>query len=358
MKIILSGGGTLGPVVPLLAIADVYRQRDKDVKFVWLGTKNGPERALVEQRGIRFIPISSGKLRRYFSIRNFFDLFILGFAFFQSIYILWREKPNLLISVGGYVSVPVHWAAGFLAMPTWVHQQDVDIGLANKLMFGFTTKITTALADTFKGVKKFRVEWIGNPSRNLSVKNSSLSRKKFDIPEGAPVIFVLGGGTGSTSINELILAAVPQLDPKWYVIHLLGKNRPSELATRASAVFTNYKVYSFFTEEMKDAYAIADVVVSRAGFSTLSELASLSKAAIILPMFGTHQENNAKYFSDRGGVVLLDSTENDGLKAAQIIKNLILTPKKRADLGKKLHELLPQTKPEKIIEIITSLTKI
>lgn len=358
MKIILSGGGTLGPVMPLLAIAETYRAQYPDTKFIWVGTKNGPERAIVESYGIPFFTIGAGKWRRYVSLWNILDLFKIIISFFQSVYFLWREQPNLLISCGGYVSVPLHWAAGFLAMPAWVHQQDVRIGLANKCMFGLAKKITTALRETAANLPARKTEWIGNPSRDLTVADATASRKKFGIPDGAPVIFALGGGTGSASINKLILDAVPHWPDNWHVIHLVGKERPRELQERAANVFDNYHVYQFFNEEMRDAYAAADVVIARAGFGTLTELAALAKPAIIMPMFDTHQEDNARLFAKHNGVILIEKGTNSGLKLAQIVKDLIEVPEKRAELGSKLHQILPRARPEKIIEIINNLTKL
>lgn len=357
MKIILSGGGTLGPVVPLLAIAEKYKKYDSSVEFLWIGTKNGPEKKLIDENGIPFVAIGAGKWRRYFSILNITDIFKLMVAFFQSLIFLIKEKPDLLISAGGYVSVPLHWAATLLAMPQWVHQQDIEVGLANKLMMPFASKITTATEDTINKLPNRHTEWIGNPSRDLTVLDKKVSRKKFGIPENSPVIFALGGGTGSISINQLILAAVPQLNSNWHVIHLTGRDRPGELSEKAAEVFNNYHVYEFFTEEMKDAYALADVVVARAGFSTLTELAALSKPAIILPMFGTHQEENAKTFAEKGGIIMLGKSTSNGLRAAQIIKELIESEEKRKELGKNLNRILPSTKDEKIVQIIKSLTK-
>ena len=137
---------------------------------------------------------------------------------------------------------------------------------------------------------------------------------------------------------------------------MLGKDRPHELAERAAGIFKNYHVYEFFVDEMKDAYAAADVVVARAGFSTLTELAALKKPAIILPMFRTHQEENAKAFVKNDGIIMLDNGVS-GLKLAQILKGLISDKEHLKHLGEALHNLLPITKPEKIIEIINELTK-
>lgn len=357
MKIVFSGGGTLGPVIPLIAIAEAYRAKDPKVQLVWVGTKNGPEREIVEQYGISFFTMTAGKWRRYFSWWNFFDIFKVIVAFFKSIIFIWQEQPDILISGGGFVSVPLHWAGRILGVPTWIHQQDVEPGLANRLMAGFAKKITTALRE---GAYKFdakKTEWLGNPSRDLSGVDLESARARFDIPAGSPVIFALGGGTGSARLNEMVLEALPSWPRDWHVIHLVGKDRPSELQTRAMGVFTNYHVHKFFTVEMKDAFALADLVIARAGFSTITELASLSKAAVILPMAGTHQEKNVKMFSDNNAVVALDERTDNGLKLAQVVKNLILQPEQRERLGRRLNEILPRAKPERIVEIVDELVK-
>ncbi len=357
MKIVFSGGGTLGPVVPLIAIAEACRMQDPKVQLVWVGTKNGPEREVVEQYDIPFFTMTAGKWRRYFSWWNFFDIFKVITAFFKSIVFIWQEQPDLLISGGGFVSVPLHWAGWILGVPTWIHQQDVEPGLANRLMASIAKKITTALRE---GVDKFtnkKTEWLGNPSRDLTGADLVAARTRFNIPEGKPVIFALGGGTGSSRLNELILEALPAWPRDWQVIHLVGKDRPSELQERAMGVFPNYHVYKFFTTEMKEAFALADVVVARAGFATITELAALSKAAILLPMAGTHQEKNVKMFTDNNAVVALNETADNGLKLAQIVKDLINQPEVRTRLGKRLNEVLPRAKPERIIEIVEELVK-
>lgn len=357
MKIILSGGGTLGPVVPLLAIREAYLAKYPDTKFVWVGTAGGPEKELVEKNNLPYFAIGAGKWRRYLSPLNILDLFKIAIAFFQSLFFLWQEKPDLVISAGGFVSVPLHWAGAILGVPAWVHQQDVRLGLANRLMFPFAKKITTALSETAALLPAKKTEWIGNPSRELAVEDIRAARANFGIPEDVPVIFALGGGTGSASINKIILDSLQHWPEDWHVIHLVGRLRPREIAERAAKVFPNYHVYQFFDKEMAAAYAIADVVVARAGFATLSELAMLGKAAVILPMYGTHQEENAGLFAEEGGIMVLEKGTDNGLKLATIVKELINSPEERAALGHKLRELLPRAKPEKIVEIIDSLAK-
>ena len=354
MKILLSGGGTLGPVVPLLAIAEIYKKHDLQAEFMWVGTENGPEKELVEQYQIPYFTIISGKLRRYISLWNFFDVFKIIFGFFQSLFLLWQEKPDLLITAGGFISAPLHFAAFAFGIPAWVHQQDFQAGLANRLMSYPARKITTALRETQKYFSEKKTEWIGNPVRDLSVKNINESRKKFNIPDGPPVILAMGGGTGSTRVNQLVIEALSVWPREYHVIHLVGKERPRELQENAAKVFPNYHVYQFLKEDIKDAYAIADVVITRAGFATITELAALGKPAILLPMSHTHQEVNAGLLAGQQAAIVMDERMADGLKLARIVIDLMAYPETRQYLGERLRTVLPPAKPEKIIEIIES----
>ncbi|MEK7131876.1 MAG: UDP-N-acetylglucosamine--N-acetylmuramyl-(pentapeptide) pyrophosphoryl-undecaprenol N-acetylglucosamine transferase [Patescibacteria group bacterium] len=355
MKILFSGGGTLGPVVPLLAIAEIYKKHDPQTEFMWVGTEFGPEKELVAQYQIPFFTIISGKLRRYISLWNFFDIIKIIVGFFQSLFLLWQAKPDLLVTAGGFVSVPLHFAAFALGIPTWVHQQDFEAGLANRLMSYPARKITTALRETQKYFKEEKTEWIGNPVRDLSVANINESRKKFNIPDGAPVILAMGGGTGSVRINQLVIEALSAWPRNYHVIHLVGRERPCELQENAAKVFPNYHVYQFLKEEIKDAYAIADVVITRAGFATLTELVALGKPAILLPMSHTHQEVNAKLLADYQAAVVMDERMADGLKLARTVVDLIAYPETRQYLGARLRVVLPPAKPAKIIEIINNI---
>ena len=355
MKIMLSGGGTLGPVTPLLAIYEKYRQHNKECGFVWVGSKKGVEREVVESYSIPYYTISSGKFRRYLSFLNIIDVFKIIFGFFQSLILLWQEKPTLLITAGGFVSVPLHFAAFTMGIPTWVHQQDVGVGLANKIMGMTASKITTALQNSIKDFNKKKTEWIGNPVRDLSVSDTQKSYELFGIPNNAKVVLAFGGGTGSNKLNNLLIEALPHIDRNWHIIHLTGKNRDDEQAKGAQDKFSNYHPYRFFTTEMRDAYAIANVVVGRGGFVTISELAALSKPAVLLPMSNTHQEQNVKLLSDNKAAVIFDEKKVNGLDLAHIISELIQNVELSTYLGKKLHKILPPLQNEKLIEIIDQL---
>jgi UDP-N-acetylglucosamine--N-acetylmuramyl-(pentapeptide) pyrophosphoryl-undecaprenol N-acetylglucosamine transferase len=357
MKIVFSGGGTLGPVTPLLQVYEVYKRQYEEAKFAWVGTKHGPERAIVEQAGIAFFAIGAGKWRRYFSWTNFGDIFRIIVAFFQSIIFIWQEKPDILISAGGFVSVPLHWAGAFLGIPAWVHQQDVKPGLAIKLMAPFARRITTALEPTARFFPAHKTTWLGNPGRNLSWNNFDEAYDFFGFKPGTRVILAMGGGTGSVTINHMVLEALPAWPKDWQVIHLIGRERPGDLSERAAKTFPNYHVYKFFTHEMKYAYAIADVVIARAGFGTLTELAMLKKPAIIIPMSGTHQEKNAQFFSKKQAIIELHGTLESGYRLAREVKELIEHEDQRRLLGETLHALLPRAPESELVNIVNAVAR-
>ena len=194
MKIILSGGGTLGPVVPLLAIAEKYRRVHPETEFVWVGTKTGAEKELVESYKIPFFTINAGKWRRYFSLMNIVDMIKVFFAFWQSLFLIWHEKPDLLITAGGFVSVPLHLAGATLGVPAWVHQQDLRLGLANRLMAITAQKITVALRDSLARFFRLKNRMAGQSGAGLGPPGFNGGAPKFNSVAGRADNFGFGRG--------------------------------------------------------------------------------------------------------------------------------------------------------------------
>lgn len=355
MKVLFSGGGTLGPVTPLLAMWDAIHSAHGDATALWVGTKKGPERALVEDAGILFYEIPTSKMRRYFSPLNILDVFKMVVAFFSAVRLLLSERPDVCISAGGYTSVPVHWAAWWLGIPTWIHQQDVVVGLSNKLMRGIAKQITTALQASTTQFSSKKTVWLGNPIRTDILSGSKDSAvKRFGLDSSLPVVFVTGGGTGSLKVNQLVVEAVQHLKGFAQVIHLTGKERPQELVQRAEKHFPYYHVYQFFTEEMKDAYAVADIVISRGGFGTITEIAALKKPALLIPKPG-HQEANVTYLAKADAVIVVDEETSDGNFLAKKIRLLLENREERSSLGNRIHTLLPPADRARIVEIFDTL---
>ena len=349
MRVIFSGGYTLGPVTPLLAIAEVIKKHHRDAQFLWIGTKTGPERALIEEAGIEFKTITTGKFRRYFSLWNVTDIFKIIAGLFQALKIVWKFEPDLCISAGGFVSVPVNFAGWIYGAKTWVHQQDVAVGLANKLMFPIASIKTSAL-------EKKGFAWLGNPVRQeVLMGDRTRAEKTFNLKPNLTVVFALGGGTGSLKVNQLIVHAIQHLEGACQVIHLSGKERPQELVERAVQHFDYYQVHQFFTKEMADAYAVADLIIARGGFGTLTEIAAWGKPAIIIPKPG-HQEDNVEFLEKAGAVMLIDERTADGNTLAHIIKELLADNIKRKQMAIAMQKLLPVAREEDVIAIVEKLS--
>lgn len=355
MKVLFSGGGTLGPVTPLLAIWDTILTEHTDATALWVGTKTGPEQTLVEAKQILFFAIPGGKIRRYFSPMNLIDIGKVIGGFFSSLRLLLSERPDVCISAGGFTSVPVHMAAWMLGIPTWIHQQDVIPGLSNRIMAPFATHITTALEASVKQFSKKKTTWLGNPIReDLLHGSKDRAIQFFHLDPNLPVVFVTGGGTGSQRVNQLIVEAVQHLETHAQVIHLTGRERPQELVQRAQKHFEYYQIHQFFSTEMKDAYAVADIVISRGGFGTISEIAALGKPSILIPKPG-HQEMNVQFLAKAHASIVLDERTGDGNLLAKTIRELLASDLSKKQLGDGIKKLLPPAKQEDILEIFGML---
>jgi UDP-N-acetylglucosamine--N-acetylmuramyl-(pentapeptide) pyrophosphoryl-undecaprenol N-acetylglucosamine transferase len=355
-KIILTGGGTAGSVSPLLAIAEDLR-KSGEFEFLFLGTKNGPEAAMVAEAGIKFKIIIAGKLRRYFDWHNFFDVIKIKLAFWQAFFILLKFKPDLVMSAGSFAAVPVVWAAWVLRIPVIVHQMDVRPGLANKIMSPFAKIITVtfekSLADY--GVKAI---FTGNPvrasfpvpsTRDKLRRESSLT-EKFNLKSDKPVVFITGGGTGAEGINILVEQGLDNLLSFCQVIHLTGKGKMT--AKRHE----NYHPFEFFNaEEMAAAWNIADVVVSRAGLGAITEISAAGKPAIIIPMPDSHQEDNAALLLEKNAALVLNQKLLNADSFVAAIKSLLDNPDRREELGGNIKGLFKEGANEDIVGLVVKL---
>lgn len=343
-RILLSGGGTAGSVTPLLALASEMHRRRVDLEFLFIGTLHGPERQLVEAANIPFQTINSGKLRRYWSWKNVSDVWNIWRGYRQAKKIICDWQPQVAVTAGSYVSVPIIKAAQQQGVKTLVHQQDVQSGLANTLMASKADVITTAFEISRSTFPKNKTFWIGNPVRTEMLRGDvKRARNFFELNEKFPVLLVLGGGTGSEKINAMLAEVCDQLTPKWQIIHLTGQSRINSIVAR-----TNYKPYEFLTEEMADALAVADVVVTRAGLGIISELSANSKPAIIIPMPDTHQEKNAQLISDNAAGVVIHQDEDFAKKLLAALEKLRQDPDAAKVLGVNLNKL---SKPDALARL-------
>lgn len=331
-KVLFCGGSTAGSVSPALAIASELKEQDSDFEFLFLGTTKGPEKELVQVYQIPFQPILAGKWRRYWDIRNLIDIFKVILAFFQSLIILLRFKPDLVFVAGSFVGVPVSYAAFLLRIPVFIHQLDIKPSLANKLIEPIATRISVSFRETLKKFPPAKTIFTGNPCRfsKEEIKKEE-ALKIFDFKSDIPTILILGGGTGALSLNKIVFKALPELVNFTQIIHLTGKGKKI-----GDFPHPHYLVFEFLTYKMKYALAAADLVIARAGMATFFELAFFQKPALLIPLPFTHQEINAIFLEKKGAVkMILQSSLTPSLLVKKI-KNILKDPKTLSNLSKNI----------------------
>lgn len=363
-RVLFSGGGTLGPVMPLIAVyQELKKQFPNQYEFLWVGVKGGPEKTVVEKYGLSFIGLSEAKLRRYFSWRNFLDSFHFVQALFQSWQVVKKWQPDILISAGGFVSVPLHLIARWQKKITLVHQEDAEVGLANKIMSRFADHITVSLERNLADFPSAKTLWVGNPVREgiLSGRKEE-AIKNFLLDPELPTVLILGGGTGAVSLNKLIIGNLENLVKKCQIIHMLGEGKDISVPVLKggrvdSLIKERYHPIKFLDEKtLADVYAVSQVVITRAGFSTLSELAVLGKPFIAVPLPG-HQEVNARLFWAKAQTPVFFSGQEPVSKLIKRIIDLVSNQEDQLYLSHYLKKIIPPEAREKMAFLINEIIK-
>jgi UDP-N-acetylglucosamine--N-acetylmuramyl-(pentapeptide) pyrophosphoryl-undecaprenol N-acetylglucosamine transferase len=324
------------------------RQMRPEATFSWIGTRGGVEERVVGGAGLPFYAVSSGKLRRYFSWQNFTDVLRIFAGFVQAFFLLGKLRASVVVSAGGFVAVPVAWAAWLRRIPVHVHQQDVRPGLANKLTLPVAASMSVALESSVVDFPRQRPTWTGNPVRPEVLRGSlDEAHKVFGLEDGVPVVLVLGGGTGALGLNKLVWESLPMLADKAQVIHAAGVGKMN-----AQATSPRYHQFELLTGEQPHAFAAADIVVTRAGMGTLTELASLGKPTIIVPMPNSHQADNAFAFAERSGAIELDEGETDAGHFAETVLGLLFDSGRRDAIARGMREMNSPDAAERIAQMI------
>lgn len=352
MRVILAGGGSGGSTTPLLAVAEVLRQRRSKTDLLYIGSESGPERALVARAGIPFVAIKTGKLRRYWSWQNFVDIFRTCLGIAQSLSIIKSYRPDVITSAGGFVCVPPALAAWALRVPIHIHQQDVQPGLANKIISPFASRITVTFAETERHFPAGKTILTGNPFRREILQGDpARARKMFNLEENVPTLLATGGGTGAANLNHLVASAAPRLVEHCQIVHLCGKGK---LVSNVGAQ-KRYIQMEFVTDEMKDLLAAADLVISRAGLSTLTELAAVGKPSILVPMPDSHQKHNAQLFAAIGAAVVVEEKQITPEALAALVSTLLGDGLRLAQMGLKARTVARLDAAERIADEIINL---
>ncbi len=280
-KIVLTGGGTAGHVTPNIALLPLLKEAGYEVHYV--GSLNGIEKQLMEERGIPYTGIHTGKLRRYFDPQNFTDPFRVVKGFAEARKFLKEFKPDVVFSKGGFVGVPVVRAASMLHIPCIIHESDMSPGLANKLCFGSASKICCNFPETLSSLPQNKAVLTGTPIRKELFngdREKGLALCGFSSEDPRPVVMVIGGSLGAASVNRTIREALDSLLKEYRIIHICGKGKVDNLLLTREG----YKQFEFVKEELSDLFAAADLVISRAGANAICELLALRKPAILVPL--------------------------------------------------------------------------
>lgn len=308
-KIAFTGGGTIGHVAVNLALIPEAEKRN--IETIYIGSKNGIEKEMITSsaKNTRYISISSGKLRRYLSFENLKDIFKVLKGVFDARKVLKKEKPDLVFSKGGFVSVPVIIAAKSLKIPSIVHESDVTPGLANKISMKFANKMYTTFEETLKYVPAEKSDYIGAIIReDLRDGSKEEGYKLTGFNSDLPVLLIMGGSLGSKVLNDTIRENLDYLTKKYQIIHLTGKGHLDP-----SIKNKNYVQFEFVSNELMHFYAITDSVISRAGANAIYEFATIKLPMLLIPL-GLDQSrgdqiDNAKIFEKNGYAKVLQEDE-------------------------------------------------
>lgn len=352
-RILLTGGGSGGSVTPLLALAKYLRQQDPELEFLFVGSTTGPEASLCEAANIPFQAVPSGKWRRYWSWKNITDLGNLWRAWQTAQRIVRQWPPDVTISAGSFVAVPVTWAAKRVGSRVVIHQQDVRPGLANKLMVKAADVITVAFEQSLRDFPKNKVQLVGNPVRPEILTGSLDEAKKlFQLQIGVPTLLVIGGGTGSQALNQLISAVAYRLVRHWQIIHIVGqRGGMPELRDE------RYHQFQFLTWEFPHALAAADIVISRCGLGAITELAATAKPAIFVPLPRTHQLDNAKLINDLKAGLVVPQSELTEERLWSILENVRQDPGSRQQWSSNIRRLAHPNALSELGKIVLHLAR-
>jgi len=360
MKILFTGGGTGGHIVPIIAITREIRKiyPKKDLQFFYIGPKDEFGKIFLSQEGIKVKEILAGKIRRYLGWKTFFQnlvdvCFKIPLGILQSFFYIFFISPDLIFSKGGFGSIPVVIAGKMLLVPIFLHESDIVPGKANQFISRFALEIFVSFPRTeYFPLKKMIL--VGNPiRREILIGTKEEGKRFFKITGEKPVILILGGSQGAQRINDKILEVLPQLLENFEIIHQCGEKNFQEVKAESKAIITKelgkfYHLYPFLKEpELRQAYAVCDLIVSRAGSGSIFEIAAVGKPSILIPLpeaAQNHQVRNAYAFAEKGACQVLEEANFTSRFFLEKLKQLFAHPEelnKMADSAKKFSR--PQT---------------
>lgn len=352
-KIVLTGGGTAGHVTPNIALLPRLKELGYDISYI--GSYNGIEKNLIESEGIPYYGISTGKLRRYFDLKNFTDPFRVIKGMVEAKRLMKKLSPDIVFSKGGFVSVPVVRAAHSCHIPVVIHESDMTPGLANKLCLSSAAKICCNFPETAASLPDVKAVLSGSPIR-AELKNGSREKGlAFTGLDGRkPTLLIIGGSLGATPVNNAIRRILPSLLETFDVIHLCGKGKLDDALENTAG----YRQYEYIREELPDLFALADVVISRAGANAICELLALKKPNLLIPLSAKASRGdqilNAASFEKQGYSVVIDE---DTMTDEQLLSGILKLYKERDTYIATMNKQTQKDAITVITELLETLAK-
>lgn len=352
-KIVLTGGGTAGHVTPNIALLPSLKDAGFEVSYI--GSYEGIEKKLIEDMGIAYYGISSGKLRRYFDVKNFSDPFRVMKGFSEASHILKKIKPDIVFSKGGFVSVPVVIAAKRNKIPAIIHESDMTPGLANKLCIPSASKVCCNFKETFELLPEGKAVLTGTPIRKELFEGNKQKAAEFcGLTTTKPTILIVGGSSGSLVINNAVRECLDDILKDFQVIHLCGKGHLDETLKNKAG----YAQFEYISKELRDLFALCDLVISRAGANAICELLALKKPNILIPLSKAASRGdqilNAKSFKKNGFSYVIEEEE---LSKASLLNAIRDVSAHKDDYIKAMNESEMSDSIGTIMKLILDITK-
>lgn len=361
MKIGLVGGGSGGHFYPLIAVAEVLQTNNPTPELYYFGP-SPYDKKLLASHNITYVYCPAGKLRRYFSVQNFFDLFRTVAGFFVAVWKLYVIYPDVIFSKGGFTSVPILQAARFLRIPVMIHESDAVPGRANKIATSFAEYIGIAYDDVARFFPQEKTALVGIPLRREILQNNERPFEKLGIPADKPLLYVTGGSLGADRLNNVIMDALDELLPNFRVFHQTGSAHYDELVLSAQALLKDsplandyYIVGNLPAETVSLLYDAAAVVITRAGSTTLFEIAAHGKPAIIIPIpedVSRDQRTNAFTYAASGAAVVIEEQNLTPHLLLEEITSIINNPNRMAGMAAAAQGFAITDAAEKIAAIL------
>jgi len=370
MKIILTGGGTGGHFYPLIAVAEALNDIKREQKIVgmelyFMSTTPYNEGTLYDNN-LTYRQVRTGKLRRYFSLLNFIDVFKTISGSIRALWDVFTIYPDVVFGKGGYASFPALLAARILRIPVVIHESDTVPGRVNKWAGKFAQRIAISFPEAAQHFPKDKTAFTGAPVRKKIIE--SMSQQQASADTDRPLLLILGGSQGSTLINDSIIDTLPKLLEKFTIIHQTGDAHIQEVTTNAGFVLqgkenlaSNYKPVPYMSaNELNEAALKSSIIISRAGASTISEIGQWCKPSILIPITdsnGDHQRQNAFSFARTSAAVVIEEKNLTPNIIISEITRLIENPDIRANMGAAAHKTVHPDAARKIAEEITRIAK-